>query len=236
MSTARIAVVIPAAGLSSRFGRNKLLEPLAGEPVFTRTIRAFTELRDLAIAQIVIARAPGVDPRSLAPLVPDDSRILWTPGGPTRADSVRRAAEAVAADIDWLAVHDAARPLVSADLIACCITHAHTHGNAIPAMPVKLTVKEAHGPLPAVVKRTLTRGDLWEMQTPQVMRRTNLLAAFAKCPLPMEQITDDAQLLELAGETVWLIPGEERNLKITTPTDLHLAEAILAKLDPRLSC
>jgi len=225
----RIAVVIPAAGLSSRFGRNKLLEPLAGEPVFTRTIRAFVELRDIDIAQIVIAHAPGVDPQTLSSLAPLDPRILWTPGGPTRAESVRAAAAAVSADIEWLAIHDAARPLVSADLIVRCITHAKHHGNAIPAMPVKLTVKEAHGPLPTVVKRTLTRGDLWEMQTPQVTRRPNLLAAFARCPMPMDQITDDAQVLELAGETVWLIPGEERNLKITTPTDLHLAEALLAR-------
>ena len=67
------------------------------------------------------------------------------------------------------------------------------------------------------------------MQTPQIMRRSALLGAYAKCPLPLEQITDDAQLLELAGEEVWLVEGEERNLKITTQADLKLAEMLLSE-------
>jgi 2-C-methyl-D-erythritol 4-phosphate cytidylyltransferase len=78
------------------------------------------------------------------------------------------------------------------------------------------------------VQRTLPRHTLWAMQTPQVMRRADLLAAYDVCPLPLEQVTDDAQLLELAGREVWLVEGEERNLKITTQADLRLAELLLA--------
>jgi 2-C-methyl-D-erythritol 4-phosphate cytidylyltransferase len=70
---------------------------------------------------------------------------------------------------------------------------------------------------------------LWEMQTPQIMRRDALLAAFDRCPLPLDQVTDDAQLLELIGREVWLVPGDERNLKITTPLDLRVAEGLLAE-------
>ena len=130
-------------------------------------------------------------------------------------------------DLDWVAVHDAARPLVSHDLIDRLYAHADRNGSAVPAMPVKLTIKQARGPLPALVRSTLPRAELWEMQTPQVMRRVDLIAAYAKCWQPLEAITDDAQLLEVAGLQVWLVPGEERNLKLTTPHDLHVAERLL---------
>ena len=105
------------------------------------------------------------------------------------------------------------------------------HGAAVPATPVSLTIKEAEGPLPAKVVRTLPRARLWAMQTPQVMRRDDLLAAFdayGARGLPWEGVTDDVQLLELAGHDVWLVEGEERNLKVTTAQDLRLAGALLA--------
>ena len=78
----------------------------------------------------------------------------------------------------------------------------------------------------------MPRHALWAMQTPQVMRRADLLDAYARCPVPLEQVTDDVQLLELAGHDVWLVPGEERNLKMTTAVDAHLAEYWLARPDP----
>ncbi len=82
-------------------------------------------------------------------------------------------------------------------------------------------------PLAARVQETLPRHELWAMQTPQVMRRGELLEAFEKCPVGLDQVTDDVQLLELMGKDVWLVEGEERNLKITTVTDLQIAGAIL---------
>ncbi len=126
--------------------------------------------------------------------------------------------------IEWVAVHDAARPLVSSALIEATLRAAAEHGAAVPALAAALTIKQADGPLPAKVERTLPRQSLWTMQTPQIMRRADLLEAFAKCPLPLDQITDDVQLLELIQKEVWLIPGEERNLKITTAIDLKVAE------------
>ena len=94
-------------------------------------------------------------------------------------------------------------------------------------MPVALTVKKAAGPLPARVQGTIPRHDLWAMQTPQIARRTDLLQAFATCPIPLEQVTDDMQLIELSGRDVYLCPGDEINLKITTQLDLRLAELLL---------
>ncbi len=210
-------MIIPAAGSSTRFGagRNKLLEPLAGEPVLRRTIRAFGRPD---VAGIFVAT--GISDFAFG------ENVVLCSGGACRAESVRNALLSVPEDIEWVAVHDAARPLVSSELIDSTFAAAINYGAAVPALPVTLTVKQADGPLPAKVQRTLPRHTLWAMQTPQAMRRADLVEAFARCPLPLDQVTDDVRLLELAGREVWLVPGEERNLKITTWQDMLLAETL----------
>jgi len=160
-----------------------------------------------------------------------DSRVRFCRGGDCRAQSVRNALQLVPSDVQWVAVHDAARPLVSQELIDRTFAAARHYGAAVPALPVSLTIKQALGPLPAKVQCTVPRHTLWAMQTPQAMGREALVAAFHSCPLPLDQITDDAQLLELAGRDVWLVEGEQRNLKITTPVDLGIAEMMLAHSD-----
>jgi 2-C-methyl-D-erythritol 4-phosphate cytidylyltransferase len=216
------ALILPAAGRSTRFGgpRSKLLEPLAGIPVIARALRPFLDRSDLVNAII-----PCSDPVGLDEAIQSSShnRILFCPGGASRAHSVLEALRRVPSGVEWVAVHDAARPLISAALIEATLTAAVRHGAAVPALPAALTIKQAIGPLPAKVERTLPRAHLWAMQTPQVMRRTDLLDAFDRCPIPLEQVTDDVQLLELIGKEVWLIPGEERNLKMTTASDVHQA-------------
>ena len=223
------AVIIPAAGRSVRFGgpRSKLQEILDGKTVIRRAVEAFLDRGD--VSDVVIATTPG-QPGENVPLPVEafDPRIRFTPGGANRAESVLLALRRVPEDVEWVAVHDAARPLVSDELIARTLAAARQYGAAVPALAVALTVKQADGPLPAKVQRTIPRHSLWAMQTPQIMRREALLDAYKKCPVPLEQVTDDAQLLELAGEEVWLLPGEERNLKITTQADLKLAEMLLA--------
>lgn len=214
-----------------RFGRDKLVQPLGGRSVLLRSVQAFVSRADVALLMIATnAQAPAwLESDSGARDWVRSGRLRMCAGGETRAQSVRNAVLAVPPEIEWVAVHDAARPLVSSDLIDRTFEAAREHGAAVPAMPIALTVKQAKGPLPARVERTVPRESLWVMQTPQVMRRAALLAAFDSCPLPLDQVTDDVQLLELAGHEVWLIPGEERNLKITTATDLQIAEMILAK-------
>src|SRR5690606_37778407 len=105
-------------------------------------------------------------------------RRTFCPGGPSRAHSVLSALEQVPADVQWVAVHDAARPLVSQALIDRTLMAAIEHGAAVPALPVALTIKRATGPLPAPVQATVPRHELWAMQTPQIMRRSDLLEAF----------------------------------------------------------
>jgi len=224
------AVILPAAGRSTRFGGqiSKLFQPLDGRPVLAGTLAAFARRPD--VAQIVVATGDADAVRECAEFLDprEKSKLHVCPGGTCRAESVRAATLACRDSIEWVAVHDAARPLVSQELISRCFAAAVLHGAAAAALPVHLTVKEAIGPLPAPVKQTLRRDQLWAMQTPQAMRRCELLDAFAACPLPLDQITDDVQLLELCGKPVWLVEGEERNLKITTPMDLRIAQALLS--------
>jgi len=218
------AIILPAAGTSARFGadRDKLLETLDGESVIVRSVNVFLQRRD--VVQVII---PTRRPDLLAAELPRDPRLHFCLGGACRAESVRSGLKMVDEKLEWIAVHDAARPLVSQQLIDRTLAAAEQHGGAVPAMPVALTVKQAPGPLPARVVKTVPRHELWTMQTPQVMRKTDLEEAFDKCPIPLDQVTDDVQLIELIGKEVWLVSGEERNIKITTPLDLAVAGCIL---------
>ncbi|MGD1278679.1 MAG: 2-C-methyl-D-erythritol 4-phosphate cytidylyltransferase [Tepidisphaeraceae bacterium] len=223
------AVIVPAAGSSSRFGSaNKLLQPLGGRPVLTWTLGCFAGRADVRQIVVAAADADAVADcvRRLEPSQRD--KVKLCPGGRCRAESVRSALQATSEQIPWVAVHDAARPLASAALIDRVFAAAIQHGAAAAAVAAQLTIKQALGPLPAPVIRTLPRDQLWTMQTPQAMARRDLLDAFAACPIPLADVTDDLQLLELLGKQVWLVEGEERNLKITTPTDLQLASALIS--------
>jgi 2-C-methyl-D-erythritol 4-phosphate cytidylyltransferase len=215
------SLILPAAGKSTRFGgpRSKLLEMLDGVPVIARAVQPFLARSDLA--RIII---PCGDPEGLSAVLPKENPIEFCDGGATRAHSVLAALKRVPADVEWVAVHDAARPLISPALIEQSLTAARQYGAAVPALPVALTIKQADAPLPARVDRTVPRHALWAMQTPQVMRRADLLDAFERCPIALDQVTDDVQLLELAGHPVWLIAGEERNLKVTTAVDIVIAK------------
>jgi 2-C-methyl-D-erythritol 4-phosphate cytidylyltransferase len=219
-----LAVILPAAGASARFAaeKDKLLEPLDGRAVIVHSLQAFLQRRDV-VEVIIPTRRPDV----LVDQIPRDERIRFCSGGTSRAESVRSGLARVPDTIEWIAVHDAARPLVSQQLIDQTLAAALEHGAAVPALPVGLTIKQASGPLPAKVERTLPRHQLFAMQTPQIMRRGDLADAFERCPVPLHQITDDVQLLELIGREVWLVPGDERNIKITTPVDVLIAQTLV---------
>lgn len=219
----KLAVILPAAGSSTRFGSDKLRATLAGKPVLRWSLDAFAGDLPFQVAQCVLATSNT----SLMDLVDDRPGLIRCDGGATRAHTVRNALNAIETDIEWVAIHDAARPLVSRDLIVHIFAAAKQHGAAAPAMPVTLTIKQAGETLPSRVHRTVPRQSLWAMQTPQIVRRTDLIEAYERCPIPLEQVTDDVQLLELVGKPVMLVPGDERNLKLTTAMDLTLAEMIL---------
>jgi len=225
------AVILPAAGGATRFGGpvNKVLVPLGGVPLIVHALRAFLSRPDVTAVVIPTSPATGLSNSKSPELAAclRDPRVRVCAGGASRAESVKRGLAEVPAGPEWVAVHDAARPLVSQELITRTLAAAVEHGAAVGAVPIAQTVKEAEGPLPAKVFRTVQRSRLWAVQTPQIVRRRDLEAAFETCPLPLEQVTDDLQLIELARKPVWLVEGDERNLKVTTQTDLRIAEMLL---------
>jgi 2-C-methyl-D-erythritol 4-phosphate cytidylyltransferase len=227
------AVILPAAGGATRFGGpvNKVLAPLGGVPLIVHSLRAFLSRPDVATVVVPTSDASALHDSASKELAHSlrDPRVRVCAGGASRAESVRLGLSEVPATVEWAAVHDAARPLVSQELITRTLAAAVEHGAAVGALPVTLTIKEAGGPLPARVQRTVPRNRLWAVQTPQIARRADLLRAFETCPLPLDQVTDDVQLIELAGKEVWLVAGDEWNLKVTTQTDLRLAEVLLRR-------
>ena len=226
------SVVLPAAGKSTRFGGsiNKLFQSLAGMPVLFWTLQAFAKRDD--VRQIVVPTSDFEAVGKCSEELPAEvrSKIKICAGGTCRAESVRAGTLATDHSVQWIVVHDAARPLVSNELIDRVFAAAKVYGAAAAALPAHLTIKQAVGPLPAPVQKTLPRHELWAMQTPQIMRRADLLAAFESCPIPPAEVTDDVQLLELNQKPVWLVQGEERNQKKTTAIDLQIAESLMSSI------
>jgi 2-C-methyl-D-erythritol 4-phosphate cytidylyltransferase len=146
-------------------------------------------------------------------------------GGSARFESVANALRELRADVDFVAVHDAARPCVTPALIDAVFTRAAETGAALLAIPVADTIKR--GDAAGRVTGTVDREGLWLAQTPQVFRRDWLTEAYARRESLGPSITDDARLVEAAGHAVYLVTGSATNLKITTPADLDIAADIV---------
>jgi 2-C-methyl-D-erythritol 4-phosphate cytidylyltransferase/2-C-methyl-D-erythritol 2,4-cyclodiphosphate synthase len=219
--TPRVSAIIAAGGRGARFGgvRPKQLETLAGLPILQRSVDAFLAC-DL-VSSLVVALPPELasDPPSYLRAASKPIRIVE--GGERRQDSVGRAFAAVADRADVVAIHDAARPLVSDAVIRRTIEAAAEHGAAIAAVRVRDTVKR--GSEAGVILETLRRDEIFLAQTPQAFRVDVLRDALALA----DDVTDEASLAERAGHPVHLVDGDVRNLKITTPDDLAMAEHLL---------
>jgi 2-C-methyl-D-erythritol 4-phosphate cytidylyltransferase len=215
-----VALVV-AAGRGERLGsaRPKALVRLAGKPMLEWSVAALSAVP--AVEQIVVALPPG----ELA-LAPAGTRAVA--GGEARSQSVR-AALLAAGPGDPVIVHDAARPLAGADLFELALAELERSGAdaVIAATPVSDTIKEVD-PAGTEVRRTLDRGALWAIQTPQVFRREALERALLDATDELlAAASDDAWLVEHAGGSVRVVDGGPENIKVTTPTDLRLAELLL---------
>ncbi|MGD9857292.1 MAG: 2-C-methyl-D-erythritol 4-phosphate cytidylyltransferase [Planctomycetaceae bacterium] len=224
----RFAVILPAAGKSTRFGdarRKKPFVELKGRPVWVRTAEAFVNRED--VAQTLVCIAPEDLDWFKEKFAPNLAfmNVEIVPGGSSRADTVQNALARVRADIDFVAVHDAARPLIVKKWIDIIFAAAEKHGAAIPAVPLSSTVKRVDRDR---IVDTVDRRGLWAAQTPQVFARQVLLDAYAK--RDVFEATDDAQLVERIGQSITVVEGWPMNLKITTQDDLRMAEALLSAL------
>ena len=221
------AAVIVAAGQSSRMkGEDKILLQLEGRSVIDRTIEQFQNSE--YVNEIVIVTRPDLKGylQSLCKANKYDKVLSITEGGDTRVRSVMLGLDHVSDKRGLVAVHDGARPLVTVDLIQETIGKAETFHAAAPAIPVKDTIKIAKN---CIVTQTPSRSDLYAVQTPQVFDFDLLRGALQNALQKNLPITDDCSAVEAMGMSVYLTSGSEENIKITTPMDIDLAEAILRR-------
>ena len=226
-ATPYCSALIAAAGSSQRMaGENKLLLPLGGKSVLAHTLQAVDAAA--GVNEIVIAAREEdlVKFAELCKLWGIQKPVKIIVGGRTREESVLRAAIEANENADLLAVQDGARPFVTPELIDSVIEAARVHFAAAPAIPVKDTVKVA---VDGVVRETPDRSLLYAVQTPQVFDAQLLRAALKSAVDAGAVLTDDCSAVERLGKEIYLIAGLEENIKITTPLDMVLAEAILAK-------
>ena len=222
----RVTAVLVAAGSSTRMGFDKLSFDLGGETVVQRSIRAFAEC-PLVDEIVLVAGKNRAFLEQQAAACPKPVQVV--PGGATRAESAKNGV--LAAHGDLVAVHDAARPFVSGEVIAAVLKAAARCGAAAPAVPVKDTIKQAKGgsgktvPAGCMVEDTPDRSTLYAVQTPQCFDRAAYLAALDELDEARARlVTDDCSLFELTGRPVELVQGDYANIKITTREDLPRAE------------
>jgi 2-C-methyl-D-erythritol 4-phosphate cytidylyltransferase len=223
-----VAVVIPAAGKSSRFGghEKKPFTSLDGRPVWLRSTELFWTRDDVTKVYLVIAPEDREEFRTRFGHVIAFANAEVVDGGAERFDSVANALNRIGESVEFVAVHDAVRPLTPSGVIDAVFATARKHGAAMPAIPVADTLKQVD-PATNRITATVPRDQLWQAQTPPVFRREWLVEAYSKRRTLTEPITDDAQLVEALGHAVFVVPGSPVNFKITKKDDLDLAESIL---------
>jgi 2-C-methyl-D-erythritol 4-phosphate cytidylyltransferase len=221
-----VGVIVVAAGRGTRLGGEtpKQYLPIAGIPMVLRALRPFVSHPE--VEQVVLVLPPD---DAAAP--PDFLRALGAgltvvAGGAERADSVAAGLAALPGSCTTVLVHDAARPFVERRVIDAVIAHARAGEGALAAIPVSDTLKEAAPDDATRVGRTVPRDGLWRAQTPQGFPRAVLERAHSAAGRDRSAATDDAGLVERLGLRVRLVPDSPRNLKVTTPEDLALAELL----------
>ena len=225
------SVIVAAAGSSSRMGENKLLMPLDGIPVLARTLQSL-DGAELVDEIVIAAREEDLLAfGDLCKIYGISKPVKIVRGGATRLESVLAASLECREGAAYLAVHDGARPLVTPELVDGVIALAHRANAAAPAVPVKDTVKIVRE---GKVESTPDRDTLRAIQTPQAFDGPLLRAALQAAAEAGAAVTDDCAAVERLGKEVYILDGSYENIKITTPEDLALAEAILQRREGQM--
>ena len=221
----RVSVIIPAAGNATRMrGIHKTMYRLAGVPVLIRALKAFHHI-DSVGEMIVAVRPEDMEAvRRLVSHYPLDVPVLVVPGGSTRQESVTNALAVSDAQFDFVAIHDGARPLIDTEDITAVFDAAFSCGAAALGVPVKDTVKLTDNQR---IFETLPREKMVAIRTPQVFRKQLYLQGCEQAKKSHADYTDDCQLLEAIGAEIRVVYGRDSNIKVTTPSDLQIAEALL---------
>lgn len=225
-----VSSVIAAGGSSDRMGGvNKLLHEVAGKAVLVRSVEAFILAQ--RINEIIVVVSPENYDACSEVLKSAGilNRVSLTTGGKTRSESVRNGLHAASKHTDIVLIHDAARPFVSEELIDNCIEAALEYGAACAAVPLTDTLKAADKK--GMVKKTLSRENLFRIQTPQAFMYRDILKLHNKAAVRGLKVTDDASIAEYFGFEVFIVESDYSNIKITTKTDLISAEALALHRD-----
>lgn len=219
--------ILVAAGRGARMGKDKLFLKVAGKPVVVHTWEQFDAAK--VIDEIVIVVRAGMEKKfqALAKKFQFSKKYQIVTGGAERQDSVSNGLDAVPPATDIVVIHDAARPCVSAELIAATIQHAEETGAAVAAHPVTDTIKESTDG--RLIQKTLDRSKLWGMETPQTFRADVIRRAIAAARARKMTFTDDTAACELIGQPVRLVSSIAPNPKVTVPGDLPIVETLLRK-------
>jgi 2-C-methyl-D-erythritol 4-phosphate cytidylyltransferase len=224
----KLAVIIPAAGSGSRMGSSKpkpfLL--LGDKSILWYTISAFAKVE--SVIQIIIPTSKDwiSEVQEICNSIPNQKiQFKVILGGSERQFSIQNGLDHIKHDVTLVAVHDAVRPFISAELIMRTAHEASKFGGAIVGVPAKDTIKKVNSSLS--ILNTPNRKELWQAQTPQIFRKSILIQAYKSAIENKFVGTDDASLVERVGGEVKLVEGDRENLKITYPVDLKIAEMIL---------
>ncbi len=219
-----LSVVLLAGGAGSRMAGDipKQYRMLGGKPIALHSFELFMSLPE--VSEVVVVCHPDYRDMFCAAGV----SVLFAMPGERRQDSVYNGIQQVSSDSELVCVHDSARPFVTRRMVLAAIEAAQEYGAATVGVPVKPTIKKAYAN--QLVECTLDRSQLWEIQTPQIIRTALLKAAFAHAIAHQLPVTDDVSLVEAYGLPVKLVQGDYYNLKITTPDDLIIAETFLDRL------
>ena len=222
-----LSAIIVAAGSSRRMGFDKLFAPLAGKPVIAHSLHAF-EKADCVGEIILVGRSQQVAELQAFVCASGSNKVLQVvEGGEHRQDSVRAGLNVLTSRVEYVAVHDAARPLITPDQITRVFRFACQHGGATLAEPITDTLKRADAN--GFVSVGIDRERLYAMQTPQIFSRRLLEDAYAAVVANKLLITDEVSAVEHLGGKVFLVSNDQPNLKITFPRDLSLAECYFAQ-------
>ena len=223
---AKFAVILPAAGKSTRFSdkEKKPFAALDGRPVWLRTAELFVSRDDVSQCILVIDPSDEEMVRRKYGANMAFLNISLVHGGSERFESVANALKIVKDEVDFVAIHDSVRPCVTTELIDKVFQQAVKSGAAILALGMTDSLKRGSSTDPVVIEQSLPRERLWLAQTPQVFSKEVLVKAFKNVP---KGATDDSQVVEATGATVSIVVGSSSNIKITTRDDLFLADAIL---------
>lgn len=221
------SVIVLAAGSSSRMGQDKIMATVGDLPVIVHTLQAFEPVPEVNEVIVVTREELVPEIAGLCKVFGLNKVKKVVRGGDSRVQSARIGTLEADHDAQLIAIHDAARPFVTMEVIQSAILKAAETGAAAPAIPVKDTIKVARDGL---VEYTPDRSELYAVQTPQVFDAALIRAALQKALDDGAEVTDDCSAVERLGMKVSLTAGDERNFKLTTPADLMLAETILQEV------